>query len=83
MPDDGAETALRLCRHMHTDGVRLCLRYCLSDGSYVGEIDIAAKGEAAVWQMLAYDLLSVTSAAAERRAVPEPGDGEPVMVHTA
>ncbi|MGH7049084.1 MAG: hypothetical protein ACREE5_00325 [Acetobacteraceae bacterium] len=82
MSGAGDADTLRLCRHMHTDGVRLCLRYTLSDGSYVGEIDMVAKGEAAVWQTLAYDLLSVTSAAAERRAVPEPGE-EAAAVHTA
>lgn len=81
MPVSEAE-GLHLCRHMHSCGPKLCLRYTLSDGSYVGEIDIAAKGDAHVWQMLAYDLLAVTSAAAEGRAAPEPAEEE-AAVHTA
>lgn len=72
MPGDG----LRLCRHMHSCGPKLCLRYALSDGTYVGEIDIAVAGDAHVWQMLAYDLLAVTSAAVEGRAAAQPGEEE-------
>ncbi len=74
----GADTTPRICRHVHCDGVRLCLRYTMSDGTYVGEIDMAACGGPATWQMLAYDLLQVTSAAAQGERWPEPG-AEPVM----
>jgi len=78
MPADG----VRLCRHMHACGPRLCLRYTLSDGSYVGEIDMAAKGDAHIWQTLAYDLLAVTSAVAEGCTVAQPGEEE-AAAHTA
>ncbi len=67
--DRGEE--MRLRRHMHVDGARLSLRYCLSDGSYVGEIDIAARGGMTTMQTLAYDLLQVTSAWVEGCEVPE------------
>ncbi len=69
---------VRLCRHMHMDGSKLCLRYTLSDGAFVGEIDIAARGGIATMQTLAYDLLQVTSAWAEGDAAPET-NVEPVM----
>ncbi len=73
---------LRLCRHMHRDGAKLCFRYCLNDGTYIGEIDIAARGGSAMLQTLAYDLLQVTSAWAEGADAPETGE-EPVMKGTA
>lgn len=79
---DAADGALRLCRHMHTRGPELCLRYSLSDGQYVGEITIACAGDAHAWQTLAYDLLAVTSALVERRAPGEPGE-EQAAAHTA
>jgi len=74
----GDASVPRLCRHIHSDGVKLCLRYTLRDGSYVGEIDMAVRGDAGVWQTLAYDLLQVTSAAAQGEVV-QPPEGEPVM----
>ncbi|MGH7102651.1 MAG: hypothetical protein ACREFJ_09660 [Acetobacteraceae bacterium] len=82
MSDGRDDEGLRLCRHMHTRGSELCLRYTLSDGSYVGEINIACPGDAHAWQMLAYDLLAVTSAAADWRTPPEPGE-ERAAVHVA
>lgn len=62
---------MRLCRHVHVDGAKLSLRYTLSDGSFVGEIDIAARGGMTVMQMLAYDLFQVTSAWMEGDETPE------------
>ncbi|HUC16969.1 MAG TPA: hypothetical protein VMA37_04685 [Acetobacteraceae bacterium] len=62
---------MRLCRHMHVDGAKLSFRYTLSDGSFVGEIDIAARGGMTMMQMLAYDLLQVTSAWVESDETPE------------
>lgn len=69
---------MQLCRHAYQDGAKLSLRYTLSDGRFVGEIDIAARGGIAAMQMLAYDLLQVTSAWAEGEAAPET-NAEPVM----
>lgn len=63
----------RLCRHVHLNGCTLSLRYTLSDGTYVGEIDVTAAGGAEVWQMLGYDLMQVTSACAQGEAPPAPG----------
>ena len=76
-PACGVDT-LRLCRHVHSDGVRLCLRYTMSDGTYVGEIDMAAAGGPTMWQTLAYDLLQMTRATAQGEAWPETG-AKPVM----
>ncbi|HUA76555.1 MAG TPA: hypothetical protein VMA86_02720 [Acetobacteraceae bacterium] len=69
---------LQLRRHMYVNGATLSLRYCLSDGSYVGEIDIAARGGLATMQTLAYDLLQVTSAWTEGDEPPET-NAAPVM----
>lgn len=71
-----------LCRYVFADGSRLSFRYSLSNGEYVGEISMTARGDASVWQMLAYDLLQLTSAAALGTAVPEPNK-EPVFKGTA
>ena len=76
-PDD-ADTMPRICRHVHCDGVRICLRYTMSDGTYVGEIDMAAAGGPTMWQTLAYDLLQMTRATAQGEAWPETG-AKPVM----
>lgn len=67
-----------LCRHVFTNGSHLSFRYTTSNGEYVGEIDMTARGGADVWQMLAYDLLQITSAAAQGAAVPETNK-EPVF----
>lgn len=67
-----------LCRYVFADGSRLSFRYTLSTGEYVGEIDMTARGGADVWQMLAYDLLQITSAAAQGAAMPETNK-EPVF----
>jgi hypothetical protein len=75
---DAEPGEMRLCRHMHVDGVKLSLRYTMSDGSYVGEIDIAARGGMATMQTLAYDLLQVTSAWVEGDEAPET-NAAPVM----
>ena len=79
MSDDAAGGERTLCRHEHMRGGGLSLRYTLSDGTYVGEIEMRAWGGAEMWQTLAYDLLQLMSAAAHGAAsAPEPGEA-PVM----
>jgi hypothetical protein len=76
--DKAGGEEMRLCRHLHVDGAKLALRYCLGDGTYVGEIDIAARGGMTMMQTLAYDLLQVTSAWAEGDEAPGTNEA-PVM----